>query len=173
MGIKYWQGFTLIELIIVIVLLGVLTLVAAPRFVDLSRDAKIASLQSIASQMRATNSLVQNVARARGLRPTTVNPSGGNNTSQTPFIVDFGFGTTEVTFFTLCPESQAEDADALNYFDFMQISDSDNLFTLIQSQFASIGYDIPVQGAPTQQGCYVYYDNQDPNCLVAVVTVDC
>ena len=55
---KGQSGFTLIELIIVIIILGVLAVTAAPRFVNISRDANIASLEGLAASIRTASSFV-------------------------------------------------------------------------------------------------------------------
>ncbi len=45
------SGFTLVELIIVIVILAVLSVVAAPKFIDLSDDAELAVMQTLAANL--------------------------------------------------------------------------------------------------------------------------
>lgn len=54
---KNQAGFTLIEIIVVMVILGILSVVAVPKFVDLTTQAKIAASQSALGAVRSTLSI--------------------------------------------------------------------------------------------------------------------
>ncbi|WP_285817545.1 prepilin-type N-terminal cleavage/methylation domain-containing protein [Echinimonas agarilytica] len=52
------QGFTLIELVVVIVILGILAVTAAPRFINLQGDARLSTIQGLKGAIDGANSLV-------------------------------------------------------------------------------------------------------------------
>ncbi|MEC6814310.1 prepilin-type N-terminal cleavage/methylation domain-containing protein [Photobacterium toruni] len=60
------KGFTLIELIIVIVILGILAVVAAPKFMGISSDARKANLAQLASTLQTSAKLAHTKAILAG-----------------------------------------------------------------------------------------------------------
>ncbi|MEH0697949.1 MULTISPECIES: type II secretion system protein [Vibrio] len=61
------KGFTLIELVIAIVILGILAVVAAPRFLNLQKDSKVAVMETVEGAMRAGLEMVHTRAIVEGL----------------------------------------------------------------------------------------------------------
>ncbi|KIE20765.1 MSHA biogenesis protein MshA [Vibrio sinaloensis] len=64
---KRQGGFTLIELVVVIVILGILAVTAAPRFLNLQSDARASSLQGLKGAMAGAAGIVYGRAAIDGV----------------------------------------------------------------------------------------------------------
>ncbi len=64
---KKQGGFTLIELVVVIVILGILAVTAAPRFLNLQSDARASALQGLKGAMDGAAGIVYGKAAIQGV----------------------------------------------------------------------------------------------------------
>ncbi len=111
---KQQSGFTMIELIMVIVILGILAAFALPRFADFGADARESTVQGIAGSLRSASAIAHAAQLAAGdsgadpviLENVSITMVGGYPTADEGGIVaaaqvdgvDVTTGTGTITF---------------------------------------------------------------------------
>jgi MSHA pilin protein MshA len=147
-AMKRQQGFTLIELVAVIVLLGILAATALPRFVNLQSDARIAVLQGVIASMKGAGTQI----RAKAL-------IAGNETAADDDVTDNG-NTVDIAFgYPQAASDGGQDIEDLITIDEPQIRWSTPAAATDTTRV--VGYDRDGDGTiettPGQDDCYVTY----------------
>jgi MSHA pilin protein MshA len=73
---KLQQGFTLIELVVVITILGILAAFAIPHFTQLENQARISAITGLSASIRSAAALAHAQYLATGTAPATVTMEG-------------------------------------------------------------------------------------------------
>ncbi|WOT07049.1 pilin [Shewanella youngdeokensis] len=94
---RYQKGFSLIELVIVIVILGLLAATAIPRFLNVTEDAEDASVEGVAGGLATAVSFVRSQWEVDGRRNNNVVLDGTRVQLDTRFGFPTGTGGNTAT----------------------------------------------------------------------------
>ncbi|WP_417878189.1 type II secretion system protein [Vibrio sp.] len=153
---KRQGGFTLIELVVVIVILGILAVTAAPRFLNLQSDARESALQGLKGAMDGAAGIVYGKAAIEGKEATAGETLANGVTTEfgypsadatglvqavTGLNEDWAWATTTVSgsVSTLVATFSTSDIDAGVHTDSSDITDTECYVTYSEAESPDVG----------------------------------
>jgi prepilin-type N-terminal cleavage/methylation domain-containing protein len=160
------RGFTLIELIIVIVLVGILSIIAFPHFFNLSSDARVKVITQIKVSVKAANDLLylKSFMSSYSVRPVSGRPDLIDIDMDHDGDFDvFGANKVDVRL----KYHYIDNTDIIKRID---ISD-DFLLKEEGIDFTYIGYDLDSNGQVKNDNCYFKYTQAQSESVPAAYLV--
>ena len=145
---KRSNGFTLIELIIVIVILGILAVTAAPRFLNLSGDARGATLDGIKASLQSASSLVYGKAVIAGKQNDATETVVNKGSDTIAIVYGYPAATTAVA-------AQLLDVDSNDFT--IAAGDNTKFFGSVDTDFVVHPKGFAPIDAAEENGCHVVY----------------
>jgi len=140
------RGFTLIELVVVIIILGILAAFAVPRFMGLDQEARIASVNSLVGTLRSAAAMAHGVWLAQG------SPAGSIVIDGQTISFAQGYPTAGTIGLLLASGTVTTTGQA-------------GTFT-----YAAAGGTFQLNGAPTPAQCMVTYANATAATIEPTIT---
>ena len=152
---KKQNGFTLIELVVVIIILGILAVTAAPKFINLQSDAKASTVKGLKAAIQGADSLIQSKSLIAGNESVAVadGPTVIVDSADTTVALNFGHATAVWT------------GSIANALDINAASSGTATEWLYDDSVANTIYfypqgEVSPEATPTAGTCYVEYVNE-------------